>query len=147
VSTLKALARKSVDTGEPGEGGLLLTVLDARRKEVYCRLDRLTNGRLLPEWEERSVHVGSLLSELGATQVVVTGETGQLAEGSGKPGNLRILSGNITRCSAGPVALEGEKALDRGERLDVRTLEPRYIKEFETRLKSTTQMRPDDLTG
>ena len=145
VSTLKALALKARDSGEVGEGTLLLTVIDSRKGDVYCRLDRMTHSRLVSEWEERSVTIERLLSELPVEQIVATGETDQLNDGFVRSGRVRILSGDVTRCSAGIVALEGEAALMRGEGLDLRTLEPTYIKEFEPGMKSTAHMSKDVL--
>lgn len=140
VSTLKALARKARDTGEPGEGSLLLTVIDSRKGEVYCRLDRMIHGGLVAEWDERSVSIERLLSELPSDPIVATGETGQLRDGFIRSGRIRILEGDVIRCSARTVALEGEAALVHGERVDLRTLEPTYIKEFEPGKKPAEQM-------
>jgi len=145
VSTLKALALKARDSGEVAEGKLLLTAIDSRKGDVYCRLDRMTHGGLVSEWGERSVTTKHLLSELPTEQIVATGETDQLKDGFVRSGRVRILSGDVTRCSAGTVALEGEAALKRGERLDLRTLEPTYIKEFEPGMKSTAHMSKDFL--
>jgi tRNA A37 threonylcarbamoyladenosine modification protein TsaB len=135
ISTLRALARKASASGQVSEGDLMLTVLDARKGELYCRLDRVALGKLTPEWKERSLGVERLLEELREISVTVTGETEQLREKAIKSGTLRFLQGEVNLCSAGPVALEGEEALTRGEVLDLRTLEPRYLKEFEPKLK------------
>ncbi len=138
VSTLRALARKSRDTGEPGESGLLLTLLAARKDELYCRLDRKTGGTLTTVWEERAGRAEEIVRELEGKRVVVTGDSSQLLAVLGTADNFHILTGEASHCSAGPVALEGEAALARGESSDIRLLEPRYIKEFEPKLKQRT---------
>jgi tRNA threonylcarbamoyladenosine biosynthesis protein TsaB len=135
VSTLKALARKTLSARAIGENGLLLTVLDCRKGEVYCRLDRVHKGMTHQEWDDRSMRIAELLREIPETPVVATGETGQLREEPGMSGEMTFLGGEAGRCSAGPVALEGEEYFLKGSGMDLPLLEPRYIHEFEPKVK------------
>jgi tRNA threonylcarbamoyladenosine biosynthesis protein TsaB len=135
IPTLRALARKARNAGEPGESGLLLGALDVRKGEIYCRLDAMRDGTLTTVWEERAGSVAEIFSELEGKGVAVTGTSAQVSAAVGMFDNLHLIDGNLRQCSAGPVALEGEEALMRGQKDDISMVEPLYIRDFEPKVK------------
>lgn len=136
VPTLQALAQKAVDAGAVPTSGCVLPMLDARRDEVYCQLFSVNNNDIAPIWDERDVTLADLLRELGDRDVTVTGDAHQKLSrelGTRSPARtsrIRFVDAAVARCSAGTVALLGERLLQQGRVEDPAALEPRYIKEF-----------------
>ena len=141
VPTLRALARKAVDEGCFGLPVFVLPVLDARRDEVYCQLFQADDRGLVPLWAERVMTLDLLCNTLGELDVVVTGEAalklcGYSEQRTNAVAHLRCPSREIARCSAAIIALEGEAELRRGNHIEPATVEPLYVKEFQTNLTS-----------
>ena len=141
VPTLRALARRAVDEGGFSLPVLVLPVLDARRDEVYCQLFQADARGLVPLWTERVMTLDLLCTMLGERDVVVTGEAAlklcRYSEQRTKAVvHLRSLPREIARCSAAIIALEGEMELRRGNHIEPATVEPLYMKEFQTNLSS-----------
>jgi tRNA threonylcarbamoyladenosine biosynthesis protein TsaB len=135
VPTMKALAGKTRRAGLLSESELLLTALYARRGEIYCRLDRMKAGMLVPVWNERAAAAADIVAELDEDNVVVTGDYSQLSLRH----NMRTVTGEIAGCSAGAVALEGEEMLLHGGKAEVELLEPLYVMDFTPKLKQRVQ--------
>jgi tRNA threonylcarbamoyladenosine biosynthesis protein TsaB len=133
VSTLEALAQKSVDAGVVGSTEFLLPVLRARRDEVYCQLFRVDGNTIVPVWAERDMSVHALVQELDGYSVTLTGDGSPALMEKLPPSyasRIQCTNADVSRCSAGSVALIGERLLRQGKNNDPATLEPRYIKEF-----------------
>ncbi|MBI5472145.1 MAG: tRNA (adenosine(37)-N6)-threonylcarbamoyltransferase complex dimerization subunit type 1 TsaB [Ignavibacteriae bacterium] len=135
VPTLRALAQRAV-----GEGAVstsyILPAIDARRDEVYCQLFRVNGGEALAEWDERDFAVGRLLEQLDGKSCTITGDGAQKIQRHAGEANLRFLSGPASECSAATVAKLGEQMALRGEFVDSVTVEPKYVKEFYTKLSN-----------
>jgi hypothetical protein len=98
---------------------------------VYCQLFDVTESGPVPLWDARDMMLGALMEELHGSGALVTGEgAAKVLSWPGAPAALRMVPGNALRCSAGSVALLGEKLLLAGRADDPSALEPRYIKDF-----------------
>ncbi len=139
VSTLHALAKKTVDAGVVKLPGFVLAALDARREEVFCQLYSVNDVGIEPEWEERNMTVNDILIELGPRAVTVTGNASARISKARNGGprlrmaNIEFVSSDIAKCSAATVALTGEGFLAQGKSDDPVTLEPHYLKDFFTK--------------
>lgn len=135
VPTLSALAYHAAVAPATAASRNILTVLDARRDEVYCQLFDVGGGRPVPLWDARACPVPELIRELGGRAVLVTGDAREkvLAVARTMPGGTARF-GSVppgrARCSAAAVAVLGSGLLAEGSVEDPGTLEPRYIKEF-----------------
>jgi tRNA threonylcarbamoyladenosine biosynthesis protein TsaB len=134
VPTLPALARRAAGRGVAAPGEHVVSVLDARRGEVYCQLFVVDRGGVVPAGDARDLTVAALLEVLGDRVVVVTGEAvgtvREAARASRRHDRVRYADPDTARCSPGMVAVMGGEMFFSGVRDDPSTLEPRYIKEF-----------------
>lgn len=133
VPTLQALAQRGVDAGIVGTP-YILSVLDARRDEVYGQLFRVNGKTIKPEWTERDFTLNKLFDEIGGRSVTVTGDAEAKVKSTNHFGTLSFLSDEYSDCSAATVALIGEQMAIRDEFVEARTIEPKYVKEFYTRV-------------
>jgi tRNA threonylcarbamoyladenosine biosynthesis protein TsaB len=136
VPTLESLAQRIVDASLPDRPEHVLAAIDARRDEVYCQLFQIGDVHYHPVWHPRDCSVAAVIEELGDRDVLLVGD--------GSPKLLRFLEGRegepacrmtaaapeVARCSAGTVALMGQRLLEEGKKDDLSRLEPRYIKDF-----------------
>ena len=136
VPTLESLAHRILPFVQADGARPVLAMLNARRDEVYCQMFRTAEGSLEPEWEERDMTLVSLLDALGVHEVTVTGDAAmklrELAQREGRTG-VNLAPAHLRTCSAGSIAVLGEKRLTGGKVVDPGLLEPRYIKEFFTK--------------
>lgn len=133
VSTLQALAQRAIDEGFVEENASILAALDVRRNEVYCRWFKAIAGDANPASVECDTAVDWLFDDCPRGDVVMTGDALPKLQNavSQRPMiHWSAVPENVAECSAGVVGRIGEVLLDGGEAADVRTLEPRYIKEF-----------------
>ncbi len=133
VSTLQALAQRAIDEGLVEEYVSILAALDARRNEVYCQWFKDIAGDANAVSVECDMQVDRVFDACPTERVVMTGDALPKLQNavSQKPMiHWSTVPDNVAECSAGSVGRIGEALLDRGESADVRTLEPRYIKEF-----------------
>lgn len=137
VPTLEALAFRIVLAGAGKNGQAILAVLDARRNEVYCQLFHTDGTGLLPAWEVGDLTVEQVISRLGDESVVVTGDAGKKIGSLATEYKRRIsyADASLSKCSAGAVALLGERRFMGGMTEDASVLEPKYIKEFFLKVK------------
>ena len=117
-------------------------MIDARRSEVYAalyRYEEVLHGQISP----RAIHLHELDKLLESKQrVIVTGdgvEKFQKYIAGASPGlsaRLIIPVPEDTRCSASAVGILGEQMLRRGEIADLASLEPFYVKDFQTLVRT-----------
>ena len=129
VPTLDALARRAVNTGVVGTP-YILSALDARRDEVFCRLFRVVGKAVEPEWPAKDITLLDLFSALGKRSVSVTGDAISKIQTFDQMKKLEYISADIAMCSAATVAMMGEELARDGQYVDPVTIEPAYIKEF-----------------
>ncbi len=129
VPTLDALARRAFDAGVVGTP-YILSALDARRDEVFCRLFRVVENALVAEGPAKDVTLHTLFAELGNRRVSVTGDAIHKIQAFDQMKKLEYISADIAACSAGTVAMMGEEFARGGHYFDPVTIEPAYIKEF-----------------
>ena len=143
VSTLEALAWNAVRGQSAHKGHLLLPLIDARRDEVYAASYR-PNGTGL------EVGFAPCSMTLKDLQVCLRNDSQVLLSGDGAEKFLQyifhnhhadawrysILSRDRLQCSAAAVGILGEKKLVNGEAADLPSLEPVYVKDFSTLVKS-----------
>ena len=137
VPTLAALADRAVRDGRARKGDRVLATIDARRDEVYAALYCWNGDSFETLIPQTAMTVSALLDALGGSQRIVL-----VGDGSEKV--QRSASGSLLAerfalplpgqeiCSAGSVALLGERRLSAGERADIASLEPDYVKDFYT---------------
>ena len=138
VPTLEALAWRLV-TGSASEAPrYILATLDARRDEVYCQLFNHTGPGLQAAGEPEDLSVAAVVARLRGKQVLLTGDGAEKVL-SAAPANsgLSCVEPDLRRCSAATVGLLGERLLQSGRGSDPATLEPRYVKEFFLRTRTS----------
>lgn len=133
VSTLQALAQRTIDEGFAEEGASILAALDARRNEVYCQWFKRSGGYANAISIERDASTDQLFNNAPEGNVVMTGDAlPKLREAmrGGPMNGWSAVPESVARCSAGAVGKIGERLIAGGNAADVQRLEPRYIKEF-----------------
>jgi len=142
VPTLTALAYRALKEERAGQNGLVLSLIDARRDEVYAavydeNLVESTSARavsiegvatLLPQDERPVVVMGDGVEKLEAYHASCR-DAGSMWK------RMRIPARERRLCDAGSVALVGEQQFRRGDIADTASLEPLYVKEFYTTMK------------
>ena len=143
IPTLEALAWRAFGSGLAHECDMLLPMLDARRAEVYLAGYRV-DGEELNEMIPPSAVVLSQLQRVlpAAGRIVAVGDGvekfQQFLLESNPDYHTRIAiptSANIL-CRASTIGLLGEKRLMRGEVADLASLEPLYVKDFYTLVRT-----------
>jgi tRNA threonylcarbamoyladenosine biosynthesis protein TsaB len=133
VSTLEALAYNAIEYP-----GLICPMLDARKGEIYTALYRASGEGLFDVvMEEKATTPGEFLDRIDG-EVTFLGDG--LNEYSGLirerlSGRARFVPPNRQAVRASSVALIGMKKLGRGERLDVATFVPRYLRRSEAEVR------------
>ena len=121
---------------------VIVPMIDARRDEVYTAIFRRHEKsveQVLPSQAVRCVEAMSILS--GHHRIVLVGDGAnkfyQYYSHSELNNGLRIMlpDKNLQSCSAVDVALCGVLKFRNGDRDNLETLEPMYIKEFYTTAK------------
>ncbi len=142
VPTLEALAVQPVRKGVVEPDDVIVPMIDARRDEVYTAIFRRHEKsveQVLPSQAVRCVEAMSILS--GHHRIVLVGDGAnkfyQYYSHSELNNGLRIMlpDKNLQSCSAVDVALCGVLKFRNGDRDNLETLEPMYIKEFYTTAK------------
>ncbi len=144
ISTLESLAWHALRGGFGAGGELILSAIDARRDEVFVAGYRTRD--LDEVIAPRAVRLPELVDLLeGEQKIILVGDGAEkIQHGVVNKGNLSryILPPRARRiCSASAVGILGERRLEKGERSDMASLEPAYVKEFYTPMKpqSTVQ--------
>lgn len=139
VSTLHALAQRTIDEGIASEGASILAALDARRDEVYCQWFKATAGNAMAVSGESDMSVSRVIEDGPEGDALVTGDAiAKLTQAmNGKPViRWSPVPENVAQCSAGTIGKIGEVLMAGSESADIRRLEPRYIKDFFLRQQS-----------
>ena len=146
IPTLEALAWSVVYKEIIKEEGIILPLLDARRDEVYFAAYRYNGGEM-----EKIIpfRVGTVKDV--SIQVPQGSPVYALGDGAekffkylqdkefNKLSSYIIPNPEMRVCNAVSVALEGEKKLLRGENENIVALEPMYVKDFYTIIKTQHQ--------
>ncbi|MBA4311566.1 MAG: tRNA (adenosine(37)-N6)-threonylcarbamoyltransferase complex dimerization subunit type 1 TsaB [Chlorobiaceae bacterium] len=139
VSTLKAFAFESHRKKITGNAGSILSLIDARRNEVYAALYDITSGGLNELISPAAFTLEQIfeLSSDGKTVFVAGDETGKfkkfVEKVESKQASAYIIPfPGLSGASAVGVALLGIEKLKRGEDEKIDLLEPLYVKEFYT---------------
>ncbi|MDI6779402.1 MAG: tRNA (adenosine(37)-N6)-threonylcarbamoyltransferase complex dimerization subunit type 1 TsaB [Bacteroidota bacterium] len=141
VSTLEALANNLILNNKVNEGSVIWSLMDARRDEFYTAMYRKQDGELRMYLEPQALRFDVFLKKLSGDKINFVGD------GSEKLQNLlqkRQVHKNdwlfydriINLCSAGSVALLGENKVLRNEFENLAELEPFYLKDFQTLVKT-----------
>lgn len=141
VSTLEALANNLILNNKVNEGSVIWSLMDARRDEFYTAMYRKQDGGLRMYLEPQALRFDVFLKKLSGDKINFVGD------GSEKLQNLlqkRQVHKNdwlfydriINLCSACSVALLGEKKVLCNEVENLAELEPFYLKDFQTLVKT-----------
>ncbi|MGA2623074.1 MAG: tRNA (adenosine(37)-N6)-threonylcarbamoyltransferase complex dimerization subunit type 1 TsaB [Bacteroidota bacterium] len=143
VPTLEALAWEAARSGVVHRQGLILPMIDARRDEVYVAGYRYDDGRLEENIAPQSMTMEELMPIIRDNEyIVMTGDgAGKLKEfAQGKypeyASRISLPVGERFQCRASAVGLIGERQLLNGNATNLETLEPMYVKDFHTLLKT-----------
>ncbi|MBX2991854.1 MAG: tRNA (adenosine(37)-N6)-threonylcarbamoyltransferase complex dimerization subunit type 1 TsaB [Bacteroidetes bacterium] len=131
VSTLHALAYRAVAVNS-GRTPYILAAIDARRDEVYCQLFRVNGTTVHPEWKERDSTLDALFKGVMNESVTLTGDAAVKFAAHPDGAAVMHVSAEDAHCSAATIALLGEQLAREGTFADIKTLEPKYVKEFYT---------------
>jgi tRNA threonylcarbamoyladenosine biosynthesis protein TsaB len=143
VPTLEALAYNTRIHGSAGKESAILPMIDARRNEVYCALYYNRETDLVEHLSARVLVLPEILEMTGdVAEITVVGD------GAVKFEQFLLTAKQIDRkrfyfpgvhrrrCSAESVALLAEQQLTGGRTSDLASLEPMYVKEFYTLVKT-----------
>lgn len=141
ISTLKALAYNLI-LHKLQNGSLILPLLDARREEFYYALYKVENKDLEEIFPPKPILFKDLIMLFEAdNEYNVIGEGVEkfkslLNNNQLTLKNLKIYSGNVNLCSAASVALLAEKIDIKYNLKFIAELEPIYLKDFQTLVKT-----------
>lgn len=141
VSTLEALAYNAVINRASDENEIIAALIDARRDEFYTALYNIRGNEMKVILKPQALRFNELLSKLPPSNVAFVGDGvpkfQQLIEANNyDSGNLKFYTDSINFCSASSVAFVGEKLLKSGVTENITELEPVYIKDFQTLVKT-----------
>jgi tRNA threonylcarbamoyladenosine biosynthesis protein TsaB len=140
VPTLEALAWRVVRDGHAGPDELLMPMIDARRDEVYTAVYRYRADRLVevvPPAAHHCADCPALVSDIRSA-IIIPGDGAEKfgvylqQSHPGLASRYRILSPEAGSCSAAAVAMLGERSAVNGDFNNTATIEPLYVKEFQT---------------
>jgi len=139
VSTLEALARDCLELGVPEGARRLVPVVNARQREVYAAIfDVVSDAEgagVRRASDDAATPPGGLASELRAGDHAFGTGAGLL--GSGLPEGAASAEGP-TCPRAGTVARIGAELLAKGERMDVHSAAPVYLRASEAERKAAS---------
>ncbi len=141
VSTLKALAY-NVILHKIQTTALILPLLDARREEFYCSLYKIENDELLELISPKPFLFKDIISFLQTDkEYIIIGEGADkfrilLTSNNTTLKNLKFYSSNVNFCSAVSIALLAEKKDIIYNLNQIAEIEPIYLKDFQTLVKS-----------
>jgi len=143
VPTLEALAWEAARSGVVHHRGLILPMIDARRDEVYVAGYRYDDGKLEERIAAQSMTMEELVPIVRDNEyLVITGDGAKkfndFLQGTYPKHASRIPLPVDERfqCKASAVGLIGERQLLNGNAANLETLEPMYVKDFHTLLKT-----------
>jgi tRNA threonylcarbamoyladenosine biosynthesis protein TsaB len=133
VSTLEALAYNAIEYT-----GVICPMLDARKGEIYAALYRANGDGLFDVvMEEKAATPGEFLHRIDGEALFLGDGLTEHAEQIREKlsGRARFAPSNRQAVRASSVALIGRIKLSRGERLDVVTFVPRYLRRSEAEVR------------
>ena len=143
VFTLEALAMAAVQQSLAVSGSLIVATIDARRAEVYAAVYRRVNDALEEVVSSRAVQIRDLASIVPAeAPVIVMGDGADkfhefLEQGGSSTSSRFVIPSRDRRlCSAVAVGLLGERALASGQTADIASVEPLYVKDFQSLVRT-----------
>ncbi len=141
VSTLEALVFNLISNQAYVETEIVAPLIDARRDEFYTGLYKIQNNEIHQILKPQALSFSKLISKLPFTKVAFVGDGvkkfRQLIEKhSYGSENLKFYPDGINLCSASSVAFIGTKLLKSGVTENITELEPLYIKDFQTLIKT-----------
>jgi tRNA threonylcarbamoyladenosine biosynthesis protein TsaB len=141
VPTLEAIAWNAGRSG--GAPAYILPVIDARREDVYCALYHYDGSHVSERAGARAVGLPEIAGLIGdAAPVVVAGDgTAKFSRyllscPPGYRGKFLLPDLPDAGVSASAVGVLGGRALDAGRVSDLADLEPLYVKDFYTLVKT-----------
>ena len=143
VSTLKGLARYGVAQNSIQQIEFILPLLDARRDEVYMALYRVDGKDLHEVIPSSAMSVAHLMNQLPTnTKILILGDGAEKFEQILKKADnydinsYIILQKSFNHCSAAMIAQIGSEMIKSQEIADVSSLEPFYVKDFYTLVRT-----------
>lgn len=143
VPTLEGLAFHAIRQKLCHPGDIILSTIDARRDEVYTAAYCDNNGRLDEISSANAMSVSACFSSyLKSNRVLIVGDGADKFKSHMEKVELEQSSRYIIPpaeyryCSATAIASLGASKLLRGVHEDVETLEPFYVKDFYTLMKT-----------
>jgi tRNA threonylcarbamoyladenosine biosynthesis protein TsaB len=134
VPTLRALAENMVRLHACTPGDTILTVIDARRDEVYWQLFHINSYGIEKVTDEVDASTVEVAQQIPAGHTWITGDAREkmaAALGAAPPSGRTwsLAPDHVARCNAVSVALLGENLLRHGVVADAVSLEPMYVKD------------------
>ncbi len=141
VSTLEALVFNLISNRISDENDIVAALIDARRDEFYTGLYNIRDNEINVILEPQALRFREILSKLSNAKVAFVGDGvrkfRQLIETNNNGSeNLKFYPDRINFCSASSVAFIGEKLLKSGVTETITELEPVYIKDFQSLVKT-----------
>ncbi|MBI5476402.1 MAG: tRNA (adenosine(37)-N6)-threonylcarbamoyltransferase complex dimerization subunit type 1 TsaB [Ignavibacteriales bacterium] len=139
VATLQAMALEKLLDHQTANAENILSLIDARRDEVYCAMYKIQNNNLQELLPAAACTVQQIFEKSNKfDKIFITGDgtlkfKNFLEKVESEQSSAYITSsGEISITSASAVALIGIEKLKRGEIENISKLEPHYLKEFYT---------------
>ncbi len=137
VSTLEALAYNIIADSGISASTLFVPMIDARRDEVYYAGYRWNGKEISEIFAPDALKISELFPKLRAEQsVVLIGDGAEKFYASvhqvKEVSVFKVIPQHPGKCSAVSIARLGEIKYQQGQRDDLVSLEPQYIKEFYT---------------
>lgn len=158
IATLESLAWNVVRNVNIEHGSLVFPMIDARRNEVYAAGYRYEDKKLVEVLPARVLSTGELYEvlegETRARPVQPFGRFVLAGDGAEKfhrfvvsthpqsAPRLIIVPREHRICNATTLGILGEQRLERGESVDLASLEPYYLKEFTSTMNSQPITQP-----
>jgi len=143
VSTLLALAQHGSSQCASTDECTILPLIDARRDEVYCAVYRWHNGEMVELHPPQVVFLQEIPALITFNEkVIVIGDGAEKFKeyckktAFNKSSSYIFPAGPPAHCSAVPVAAIGAGRIKSGACDPIATLEPLYVKEFYTPVKT-----------
>ncbi len=146
VSTLEALAENARRNKIVSVGQIVFPMIDARRDEVYTALYSVKNDDLEEIIPPRSITLSECVNLIEPDNtIIIVGDGSEKFKDYLKKVDLKqssryiIPPSALQLCSAVSVAICGKRKIEKNEISNIETLEPLYVKDFYTLVKTQHQ--------
>jgi len=139
VPTLEALVQRAVEKNLIGSDDDVIAMIDARRDDVYAAAYRISGGERVNRWGPEALALGELFGRISPnTRTVMMGDGVDkfVARGMNRTHRLTIPAPGDRQCGASSVGILGYGRAQRGEFSDIASLEPLYIRDFATLVRT-----------